>query len=93
METETSAGQHLPEALTDAILRQAVVHSPDGLLLCDHDGTIRFVNDALCEMTGYSSLQLVGQRVEMLVPVIERGTHVRRREGYIESPHSRPMGR
>ena len=93
MDIETNSGHHLPELLTDAILRQAVVHSPDGLLICDHDGTIRFANEAICEMTGYSPDQLSGQRVEMLVPVVERDTHVQRREGYIESPHSRPMGR
>jgi PAS domain S-box-containing protein len=81
------------EVLSDAILHQAIISSPDGLLICDATGTIWFANDALCSMLNYTSDQLVGQQVEMLVPHRERDTHVQRREGYIESPHSRPMGR
>ena len=81
------------EVLSDAILHQAIISSPDGLLICDAAGTIRFVNDALCAMVDYTSDQLIGQQVEMLVPSREHDTHVQRREGYIESPHSRPMGR
>ena len=81
------------EVLSDAILHQAIISSPDGLLICDAAGTIRFVNDALCTMVAYTSDQLIGQQVEMLVPSREHDTHVQRREGYIESPHSRPMGR
>ena len=81
------------EVLSDAILHQAIISSPDGLLICDAAGTIRFVNDALCTMVDYTSDQLIGQQVEMLVPSREHDTHVQRREGYVESPHSRPMGR
>ncbi len=83
---------HLAD-LSDAILHQAILSSPDGLLICDAAGTIRFANEALCLMVDYTSDQLIGQKVEMLVPSREHDTHVQRREGYIESPHSRPMGR
>jgi len=79
--------------LTDAVLHQAILSSPDGLLICDATGTIRFVNDALCQMLDYTTDQLLGQPVELLVPTREHDTHVQRREGYLESPHSRPMGR
>jgi PAS domain S-box-containing protein len=81
------------EVLTDAILHQAILCSPDGLLICDATGTIRFVNEAICLMLDYSSDQLLGQPVELLVPTREHDTHMQRREGYLESPHSRPMGR
>jgi PAS domain S-box-containing protein len=81
------------EVLTDAILHQAILCSPDGLLICDATGSIRFVNEALCLMLGYTTDQLLGQPVELLVPTREHDTHVQRREGYLESPHSRPMGR
>ena len=83
----------LPVILPDEILHEALLHSPDGLLICDADGTIRFVNDALCAMTKYPADELLGQRVEMLVPAAERDTHVQRRGGYLESPRTRPMGR
>jgi PAS domain S-box-containing protein len=81
------------EVLSDAILHQAILSSPDGLLICDATGSIRFVNEALCLMLGYTTDQLLGQPVELLVPTREHDTHVQRREGYLESPHSRPMGR
>ena len=64
------------EVLSDAILHQAIIDSPDGLLICDAAGTIRFVNDALCTMVAYTSDQLIGQQVEMLVPNREHDTHV-----------------
>jgi PAS domain S-box-containing protein len=81
------------EVLSDAILHHAILSSPDGLLICDATGSIRFVNEALCLMLGYTTDQLLGQPVELLVPTREHDTHVQRREGYLESPHSRPMGR
>jgi len=79
--------------LDDAVLRLSLDHSPDGLLICRVDGTIAYVNAALCAMTGYSEDELVGATVERLVPASRRDDHVARRRGYSDRPQVRPMGR
>jgi len=41
---------------------------PDGTALLDEHGVIFFVNDVLTSLTGFSSNELIGQNVTMLVP-------------------------
>ncbi len=79
--------------LDDAVLRQALEEGPDGLLIADSAGTIRFVNSALCRMTGYAPNDLLGQPIEVLVPDRIRRHHKDLRNGYIAEPRPRPMGR
>lgn len=79
--------------LGEDVVRQVLAHSPDGLLLCDEAGTIVFVNQALCRLTGYEPGELVGRSVEKLVPEAVRMHHARLRAGYSEDPQPRPMGR
>lgn len=80
-------------SLGDDILRQVLEQSPDGLLLCEADGTIVFVNEALCRLTGYRSDELLGSTVDVLVPETVRHRHSRLRHDYNRDPHPRPMGR
>jgi two-component system sensor histidine kinase DevS len=82
-----------PRTLSDDILRQVLAQGPDGLLLCDENGTIVFVNDALCRLTGYEPDQLVGRSVDILVPNQVRARHVELRANYGADPKPRPMGR
>lgn len=79
--------------LDDDILRTVLAQGPDGLLLCDEDGRVVFVNEALCRLTGYTPEQLIGNSVEMLVPASVRVSHDRLRSQYIRDPKPRPMGR
>ena len=79
--------------LDDDILRTVLAQGPDGLLLCDEDGTMVFVNEALCRLTGYDPEQLVGNSIEMLVPESARTNHRNLRSRYIRDPKPRPMGR
>jgi PAS domain S-box-containing protein len=79
--------------LDDAVLRHSLDQSPDGLLICDTDGTIRYANTALCAMTGYLASELVGGPIERLVPANRRAHHATLRRGYGDQPQVRPMGR
>lgn len=74
--------------------RQHLLDSiPDGLVVCDAAGSIRYVNTRLAEMSGYGPADLIGEKVEMLVPGWARGDHERHREGYAEGGYpARPMG-
>lgn len=79
--------------LDDNVLRQALQEGPDGLLIVDATGIIRFVNRALSRMTGYTPEDLLGRPVEVLVPDRVRLRHQDLRQGYVSEPKPRPMGR
>jgi PAS domain S-box-containing protein len=66
--------------------------SPDAILVTDGDGVMRAANPRAEEMFGYSSHELIGQPVEMLVPARFRGGHPRHRENYSAHPRTRQMG-
>lgn len=62
------------------------------ILSVDEQGRILYSNGRANEMFGYESHELRGQIVEMLVPVLSRGDHVKYREEYVKNPYSRTMG-
>lgn len=64
----------------------------DGLVIVNDDGVIQAANGALLELFGYSADDLVGQRIEVLVPYAERDAHVHYRRNYARDPVTRPMG-
>ena len=65
---------------------------PDAIVAVDHDGTIVQVNSQARELFGYDRGELIGQKVELLVPESYRGKHRHRREKYAEAPKTRRMG-
>jgi PAS domain S-box-containing protein len=75
---------HLAVAVLDA--------SPDAVILVDLSGSIRYVNQRVCELFQFDREALIGQPVEMLLPDGARAAHVRLRERYVQHPVLRPMG-
>jgi PAS domain S-box-containing protein len=73
-------------------LRVVVESAPDAVLMTDARGTIVFVNSRAESMFGYRREELMGKKVEVLVPEKNRGAHIGRRVGYQQEPHTRPMG-
>jgi PAS domain S-box-containing protein len=66
--------------------------SPDAILVSDGKGVMRAANPRAEELFGYTSEELIGQPVEMLVPAPFRGNHPRHRENYSAHPRTRQMG-
>jgi len=66
--------------------------SPDGCVVVDRWGVIRAANPRVEELFGWSPEQLVGQRIEMLVPDAHREQHIGHRARFVSDPHNRPMG-
>jgi len=58
----------------------------------DRAGRIVLANRRADEIFGYSREELLGQRIEMLVPDSRRAHHVHDRDDYFAHPRIRPMG-
>jgi PAS domain S-box-containing protein len=65
---------------------------PDAIVAVDRDGTIVQVNSQAQELFGYDREELIGQKVEMLVPESYRRQHHQHRENFAEAPKTRRMG-
>lgn len=77
----------------DLDLSSALARSyPDGIVVVDRSGAIRFANGQLEDMFGYPVGQLVGQPVEVLLPLQQRQVHTAHRLRYGAAPHVRAMG-
>jgi two-component system, cell cycle sensor histidine kinase and response regulator CckA len=62
------------------------------MVIVASDGTIALVNAKTEEMFGYSRQELMGRRVELLMPERFRGWHGTQRGSYFVDPQVRPMG-
>jgi two-component system, cell cycle sensor histidine kinase and response regulator CckA len=76
------------EKLVLALLESA----SQGVISIDKTGRIVLVNRRAEEMFGYSREELLGARIEILLPESKRGGHTRERDQYFSAPHTRPMG-
>jgi PAS domain S-box-containing protein len=66
--------------------------APDAMVVVDDRGMVVAANAQASQLFGYARNDLVGQPVEMLVPLRLRDRHVGHRDGFIRSPRTRPMG-
>jgi formate hydrogenlyase transcriptional activator len=66
--------------------------SPDGILITDSSGVIRGANARLAELFQYSQNELLGKRMEELVPARFRTPHLIHRENFNAHPRARRMG-
>jgi PAS domain S-box-containing protein len=76
------------EARFGALLESA----PDAIMLVDAGGLITLANRRAEELFGYETSELVGSRVELLVPERFRSGHLGHRADYAAHPTTREMG-
>jgi protein-histidine pros-kinase len=67
-------------------------YAPDATVIADEKGVIRVVNAQAERLFGYYREEMIGQRVEFLIPERYRGRHVADRADYSDDPRVRPMG-
>ena len=72
--------------------RELLEAAPDAIFEVDDGGRIVLVNAVAEKMFGYSRAELLGQAVELLIPVDLRGRHEGHRFAYWSHPTTRPMG-
>ena len=79
--------QKLNETLT-ALFQSA----PDAIVTVDADGRIERANDQAESMFGYTRQELIGQRIEMLMPARFQMQHAQHWKDYMLQPRMRAMG-
>lgn len=72
--------------------RELLEAAPDGIIEVDADGKIVVLNAATEQLFGYSRQELLGQSVDVLLPVSLRDRHASHRARYSRNPVTRPMG-
>jgi protein-histidine pros-kinase len=75
-----------------ARFRLAVEASPAAMLMTDERGVIRLANGEAEAIFGYAAEELIGQPVELLLPVPMRGAHAISRGAFQAAPGKRMMG-
>lgn len=86
--------KHLDQELAASgeLLSTAIDVSPHGIVLVDPAGQIVLVNRQTCVIFGYEESELLGQRVELLLPQRLREIHGAYRAVYHRDPVPRQMG-
>ena len=83
--TEDGLQKHLE--LTSTIVEA----TPAAIIISDFKGNITYANSMALDLFGYSEEELIGKKVEILVP-IDPVTHQKYREEYIKNPVKEKMG-
>src|SRR5688572_408938 len=83
----------MADELSSAGLARAVLESAsEAIVIANRAGTIVMVNAQTESLFGYTREELIGQRLDILVPDHARGAHEAHRRTYAESPRIRSMG-
>jgi PAS domain S-box-containing protein len=84
----TALGIGAPELAFDRFLELV----PDAIVLVASSGRILSVNGQAEKLFGYARRELLGERVEVLVPRGFAAAHAEHVSGYFEDPRPRPVG-
>jgi PAS domain S-box-containing protein len=77
---------------SEAYFRVLIESAPDAMVIVSEGGDIEIVNQQAERMFGYRRDEMLGQKIEMLLPEQVRETHITHRNRYIDGASLRPMG-
>lgn len=75
------------------VFKELFERAAEGLIVSDREGIILLTNPRTDEMFGYEHMELIGQKVEILIPEKLHDQHVNHRGDYNKTPKRRPMGK
>jgi len=78
--------------LSSTLLASVLESAPDAMVIVDSVGTILFASRRITALCGYLPEEIVGQRIECLLPERFRQIHLGHRRSYTRNAHPRPMG-
>jgi PAS domain S-box-containing protein len=73
-------------------LRLVVESAPNAMLLVNHEGVITLVNRQTEMLFGYDRKELIGGKLEVLIPSRFSGEHPAHRSKFFQDPQTRSMG-
>ena len=77
---------------SEAYFRNVLESAPDAMIIIDEQGKIAIVNAQAEKMFGYDRQEILGCRIETLLPERLREQHVSHRGEFVRDPKLRPMG-
>ncbi len=78
---------------SELLFKELLNATPEPLVVANSDGTIVLVNTQFEKEFGYSREEIIGHKIEKLIPAKHRSKHVNVRTDYSFHPTERPMGR
>ncbi len=72
--------------------REIVEAAPSGMIMVNQQGIIILVNQLIVQQFGYMRKELVGQKIECLLPERFRSNHPEQRNAFFRTPEPRQMG-
>lgn len=91
LETTLPVEPLLPR-LSENTLLAVLETAPDAMIVIDDRGVIVLANAETEQTFGYGRSELLGRRIECLVPARYRMRHVQQRRDFFKSPRTRAMG-
>ncbi|MBY0474504.1 MAG: PAS domain S-box protein [Nitrosomonas sp.] len=76
----------------EKMIHLAVEASPNGMVMTDHQGKIIMVNSTTEELFGYQRQEMIGEPIEILIPISHRTQHPELRRSFLEHSSKRGMG-
>ena len=78
--------------LAEEKFRLVLDAAPNAMIMIDSAGVISFANAPATTVFGYSLSELIGRKIETLIPERFRDRHAGYRKGFLSQPSSRAMG-
>lgn len=88
--TARSTDESLME--NDYSFRLALNASPTAILVVHDNGEISYTTPLVQDIFGYTEEELLGEKIEKLLPEDLRKKHLHHRKDFLKSPYLRPMG-
>lgn len=84
--------KNLIHNLDNEVCQMIVSVAPLGIVLVDSEGTIIYINPRCGELFEYDKDELIGEKIEILIPASVKKQHIELRSSYFSKPETKNMG-